>query len=64
MRDPNRIDPMIDKLRALWHRYPDFRLGQLVVNLGRRAPDTKADTFNVEDDKMATTIDQVAKEGW
>jgi hypothetical protein len=39
-RAPKRIDPMIDALRELWHRYPDLRLTQLIVNLtGKVAPD-------------------------
>lgn len=29
MRDPARIDRMIEKLRVLWHSSPDQRLGQL-----------------------------------
>ena len=30
-RDPNRIDPILSRLRAAWHRSPDLRLGQLIV---------------------------------
>jgi len=32
-RDLKRIDPMIDALREVCHRYPDLRLTQLIVNL-------------------------------
>jgi hypothetical protein len=35
MRDPNRIDCIIEKLRALWKTQPDMRLGQLLVNVIR-----------------------------
>ena len=35
MRDPARIDRMLSQLRELWHRYPDQRLGQLIVNVIR-----------------------------
>lgn len=37
MRDPDRIDPMIEQLRAAWKANPDLRLGQLVYNAVRPA---------------------------
>ena len=33
MRDPNRIDRIIERLRKVWHASPDMRLGQLLVNV-------------------------------
>ena len=35
MRDPARIDRMVEMLRLLWHAQPDLRLGQLLVNVIR-----------------------------
>ena len=35
MRDPARIDRMIEKLREIWHANPDMRLGQMLVNVIR-----------------------------
>lgn len=35
MRDPNRIDRMIEMLWELWKAQPDLRLGQLLVNVIR-----------------------------
>lgn len=35
MRDPARIDRMIEKLWHLWKLHPDMRLGQLLVNVIR-----------------------------
>jgi hypothetical protein len=35
VRDPNRIDRIIEKLWALWKTQPDQRLGQLLVNVIR-----------------------------
>ncbi len=32
MRDPKRIDRMIETLRKVWKRNPNWRLGQLIVN--------------------------------
>lgn len=47
MRDPERIDRIIDLLREHWHNYPQYRLGQLVSNLLGPGPQ---DVFFPEDD--------------
>lgn len=33
MRDPARIDDICDRLKAVWHQYPDMRLGQLIYHV-------------------------------
>ena len=33
MRDPDRIDRIVEVLRQAWHRHPDWRLNQLVINV-------------------------------
>ena len=33
MRDKNRIDRILDRLKTLWKKYPDLRLGQLILNV-------------------------------
>jgi uncharacterized protein YihD (DUF1040 family) len=45
MRDPERIDRIVALLADLWHREPDWRLGQLVVNVAG------SDPFSMEDDE-------------
>jgi len=47
MRDPNRIPEVLDLIKQLWEKYPDWRLGQLIVNVS----DTN-DVFYVEDDRV------------
>lgn len=37
MRDPKRIEVIIDKLNKLWLYYPDWRLGQLIINVLKQA---------------------------
>jgi len=32
MRDPARIDQIVELVRALWRKYPDWRFAQLVLN--------------------------------
>ena len=47
MRNPERIDRIIEKLREAWKIVPDWRLGQLVSNL--QGPGVQ-DVFFLEDD--------------
>jgi|WetSurMetagenome_2_1015567.scaffolds.fasta_scaffold606109_1 hypothetical protein len=32
MRDPKRIDSIIENLKCIWKCFPDLRLGQLILN--------------------------------
>jgi len=34
MRDPKRIATLLDKIKELWEKVPDWRFGQLLINLG------------------------------
>ena len=54
MRDPARIDRMIEKLRTYWKQYPDLRLGQIVGNCQR----AHADVYYVEDDEVERGLDE------
>ena len=56
MRDPSRIPKILNKLRLLWEKYPDLRLGQLVEN-ARCSQSVKVDTFNIEDDALEEGLD-------
>ena len=33
MRDPKRIDRVLQEISNIWHKYPDMRLGQLIGNV-------------------------------
>lgn len=33
MRDPKRIEVILQEISAIWHKYPDMRLGQLIGNV-------------------------------
>ena len=50
MRDPKRIERMIQQLGSAWHAFPDMRLGQLVLNITRA--ETTSDLWNLEDDRI------------
>ena len=51
MRDPARINEMVDLLRSLWNKYPDWRLGQLVLN-AHAATQAPGETYFAEDEVL------------
>ena len=53
MRDPERIDVILNKIREKWHKHPDYRLGQLLIN-DFGYPTT--DIFNIEDSLITTDV--------
>ena len=44
MRDPKRIDEILNAVKTVWEQYPDWRFGQLVVNV------LGVDPFYIEDE--------------
>lgn len=57
MRDPKRIDVFCKNLAELWHKVPDWRFGQLMINyLGYYFEETKRDPWFVEDDDMMSRM--------
>lgn len=54
MRDPKRIDKVMDALKSVWKKVPDWRLGQLIVNISRDAG--YSDPFFMEDDRLLAVI--------
>jgi hypothetical protein len=56
MRDPKRILSIINKLNMVWNEHPDYRFGQLLINLGIVADDFK--TWVVDDDITEQRLDE------
>jgi hypothetical protein len=54
-RDPNRIDPIIEKIVELWRLVPDQRLCQILGNAVRHSTGD-ADLFYVEDEDLLSGI--------
>lgn len=52
MRDPKRIDRMLEILRKYWLANPDLRLGQIVSNMTGSHPSV----FYIEDHDMEHAI--------
>lgn len=62
MRNPDRIDTILDKIRMVWIQYPDMRYGQLLINIWylKEAADPFciADCFHYEDDVLEKCLDK------
>lgn len=65
MRDPERIDRIVERLRILWHKMPDQRLGQLLMNIHRYGyDDDKVSIWQIEDDVWETSIALISEFGF
>lgn len=70
MRDPARIPPILEKLNAVWQKYPDIRFGQLIINLYSQIPTSEekvlgsVDFFGVEDPDFEIALDRVLERGF
>lgn len=61
MRDPARIDKFCDELKTLWHKVPDQRFGQFMLNiLGEVSHSSKRDVFFIEDAEMLAQMKEVS----
>lgn len=49
-RDPDRIEPFLEELAQIWHKVPDWRFGQLMLNFqGWLNANKRGDGFYIED---------------
>lgn len=53
MRDINRIDLILDRLKTLWKKYPDLRLGQLILNVLQDPV-----LYYIEDEELIETLEK------
>ena len=54
MRDINRIDRILDRLKTLWKKYPDLRLGQLILNVLQDPA-----LYYIEDEELIELLEEV-----
>ena len=52
MRDVNRIDSILARLKTLWKSNPDLRLGQLILNALRDPT-----LYYIEDEEMIRSLE-------
>jgi uncharacterized protein YihD (DUF1040 family) len=55
MRPANRIERILSKLKGIWEKEPDTRLGQLLINL---IGYEKGDVYYFEDEELEKLIDE------
>lgn len=58
MRDPKRIEVILDHIRQVWEANPDLRLGQIVASAAQQTTGY-TDTFYVEDIKLLAGLIEV-----
>ena len=56
MRDPERIDKILNWLNVLWHEYPDFRLTQLIKFCATESGWVNNDLFHLDDKQLSQGI--------
>lgn len=54
MRDVNRIDEILKRIKVCWERWPDWRFMQLMCNFQRGIGQ---DGFYLEDDKFIEALE-------
>lgn len=59
MRNPARIDIVLKVIGECWKKVPDWRFGQLMCNLQKKAGN---DLFYMEDEDFMDFVDEVKKE--
>jgi uncharacterized protein YihD (DUF1040 family) len=63
MRDPNRIEPILEEIRRIWTAYPDLRLTQLLVNVIRPS-EPCPQVFSFEDDELLKRLRRETTDRW
>ena len=57
-RDPKRIRKFCNRLATAWELLPDWRFGQLIMNIFGQMASKGKDPFFPEDDTMITYIEK------
>jgi len=56
MRDPKRIKRITEKLDKIWSRFPDWRLGQMLINI---SSSKWLDLYCMEDEELEKFMDDL-----
>ena len=55
MRDPARIEVLLELLRQYWKQNPDLRIGQIITNLSS-SKRMSIDPYYIEDDMIINSL--------
>jgi uncharacterized protein YihD (DUF1040 family) len=58
VRDPKRINRILERIREIWVENPDLRLTQLIMN----ALNMNQDPYYVEDEHLENCLNEYQKE--
>ena len=64
VRDNARIVPLLMRVATVWEKYPDMRLGQLLMNacaMGRDLPTLGTRMQLIEDDRLLELLESFAR---
>lgn len=59
MRDPNRIDRILNLISLIWHEYPDLRLGQLLANFAQFTSDPYYYEDDIVEKRLSENIERI-----
>ncbi len=62
MRDPKRIKRICQLLENTWNRYPELRLGQLLINFVFGTQGRDSHIYFKEDDEIEANLDKLIKD--
>lgn len=59
MRNPDRIDPFMEKIAEAWKKFPDQRFGQFMLNVLREMSSKHGDPFFWEEDRFLEYMNEI-----
>ena len=62
MRDPKRIDRILDLVRQVWTEVPDWRLCQLLINSARSSGWEERSVFYYDDDDLEEALERLLED--
>jgi len=57
MRDPKRIPIILERLKIIWEKNPDLRLGQLILN-AEKSDLVFSSVYNTEDNDLLNELEE------
>jgi len=58
IRDPERIPKILAKIEKLWSKYPDMRLGQLILNCFSLHNGVTMGVYYMEDEDFVKKLEE------
>lgn len=64
MRDPKRIDDILNIIKRIWIKHPNLRLCQMILNITKGSIEEQgySDLYNLEDDQLIIRLEELYHE--